>query len=123
MDRPGRGLDRPWGVLVVWICARIPPVRLGSPSPPARQKRNSRRPWLAHGTITFGLNCTVAFTSAITVTSGTTDIEGNGFNVSFTGGGVTRFFTQSGGTLTLGELDAARRPCHRGIGCGGSGRE
>ena len=58
----------------------------------------------AHGTITFGLNCTVAFTSAITVTSGTTDIEGNGFNVSFTGGGVTRFFTQSGGTLTLGDL-------------------
>ena len=59
---------------------------------------------LAHGTITFDLNCTVAFTSAIAVGAGTTDIEGNGFNVEFTGGGTTRFFTHLGGTLTLGGL-------------------
>ena len=75
----------------------------------------------AHGTITFELSCTVAFSSAIAVGSGTTDIEGDGFSVTFTGGGSTRFFTQSGGNLTLGGVALEGGLATGASGANGSG--
>lgn len=59
----------------------------------------------AQGTITFSVSCTVSFTTPISIPVGhTVDIEAGGFNVEFSGNAETRFFTDSGGTLTLGGL-------------------
>ncbi len=47
----------------------------------------------------------MSFTSAISIPGGhTVDIESGGFNVESLGNAATRFFTDSGGTLTLGGL-------------------
>jgi uncharacterized repeat protein (TIGR01451 family) len=55
------------------------------------------------GTIDYEQNCDTNFTSDI-ISSGTTDIEANGFGVTYYGGYSTNFFVVSGGSLTISQV-------------------
>ena len=56
------------------------------------------------GVIDYGCAGTITFTQAITVTTGTTTIDGAGHAVVFDGGKSSRLFRVTGGALTLVDL-------------------
>jgi len=73
------------------------------------------------GAVQFGIDCTLAMTTAVTIGGGlTVDVEANGHQVILDAGLRTRHFVVSGGSLTLGNLTMRNGQATGATGSGGA---